>query len=107
MWMYLLTVLLVVGVKERIQLTPLEMQGHTKNRKEVRNKKLALTTKIQPWSMKRLPWWYHMVRILCVVWMTTREYYMTHHTGVFGEHIWSRRAEPKGDLLMRWNIHDA
>ena len=36
--------------------------------------------------------------------MTTGEYDMTHHTGVVGQHIWSRRAAPKGDLLMRWNI---
>ena len=104
MWTYLIIVLLVAGVKEPIQPTPLEMQGRTTNRKQVRNRKIVLPTKVHPWSMKRLPWWYHMVRILCIVWMTTGEYDMPRHTGVCGQHIWSRRAELKEDIPMRWNI---
>ena len=100
MWMYLITVLLVVGVKEPIQSTPLGVQGYKINRKQVR-RKIVQTTKVHPWNIKRMPWWYHMVRIVCIVWLTAGEYDMTHHTGVVSQHIWSRGAAPKGDLLMR------
>ena len=104
MWMYLITVLLVVGVKELIQSTPLGMQGCTVNRKQVRNRKIMKTTKVHPWNIKRMPSWYHMVRIVCIVWLTAGDYDVTHHTGVASQHIWSMGAAPKGDLLMRWNI---
>ena len=104
MWMYLINVLLVVGVKEPVQSTPIGIQGYTINPKQVRSRNIVKTTKAHPWNIKRMPWWYHMVGIVCIVWLTAGEYDMTHHTGLVNQRIWSRGATPKGDSRMRWNI---
>ena len=90
--------------KEPVQSTPIGIQGYTINRKQVRSRNIVKTTKAHPWNIKRMPWWYHMVRIVCIVWLTAGEYDMTHHTGVVNSHIWSTGAAPKGDSRMRWNI---
>ena len=99
-WMYLITVLLVVGVKEPVQSTPIG----TINREQVRSRNIVKTTKAHLWNIKRMPWWYHMVRIVCILWLTAGEYNMTHHTGLVNQDIWSGCAAPKGDSRMRWNM---
>ena len=72
MWVYLITVLLWVGVKEAVQPDISNVPKGGMNRGQRRSRATKGHGQVHSWNITRLPWWYHVIRVMCILCLMTR-----------------------------------
>ena len=104
MWLYLITVLLLVRIKESPPPTVAVVPIDRMNSGQRRIRTAHGHNRVHPWNIARLPSWHHAIRIMCILCLITRDRATQPSGEGCGQHIWARWVRSARVSRMRWDI---